>query len=68
MSTLIMAAPNGARKTKADHPNLPITVDEVVAEARACREARAAMLHAHVGTGMGHMFLITAFTGSFLTP
>ncbi|XDZ66822.1 3-keto-5-aminohexanoate cleavage protein [Alphaproteobacteria bacterium LSUCC0684] len=48
MSTLIMAAPNGARKTKADHPNLPITVDEVVAEARACREAGAAMLHAHV--------------------
>ncbi len=48
MSTLIMAAPNGARKTKSDHPNLPISIDEVVAEARACRLAGAAMLHSHV--------------------
>lgn len=48
MSTLIMAAPNGARKTKSDHPNLPITIDEVVAEARACHIAGAAMLHSHV--------------------
>jgi len=48
MSTLIMAAPNGARKTKSDHPNLPISIDEVVEEARACHSAGAAMLHSHV--------------------
>ena len=45
---LIMAAPNGARKSREDHPNLPITIDEVVAEARACHDAGAAMLHAHI--------------------
>ena len=45
---LIMAAPNGARKTKADHPHLPITIEEIVAEARNCYAAGAAMLHAHI--------------------
>ena len=45
---LIMAAPNGARKTKDDHPNLPISIDEVISEAAACHQAGAAMLHAHV--------------------
>ena len=45
---LIMAAPNGARKSKRDHPALPVTVGEIVAEARACRDAGAAMVHAHV--------------------
>lgn len=48
MSILIMAAPNGARKTKADHPNLPITVAETVAAAAAAHKAGAGMLHAHV--------------------
>ena len=46
--TLIMAAPNGARKTKIDHPNLPISIEETVAEAKACFDQGAAMLHAHV--------------------
>ena len=45
---LIMAAPNGARKTKDDHPNLPVTIDDVISEAAACHRAGAAMLHAHV--------------------
>ena len=45
---LIMAAPNGARKTKDDHPNLPITIEDVISEAAACHRAGAAMLHAHV--------------------
>lgn len=44
----VMAAPNGARRTKADHPNLPITIPEIVAEARRCLEAGAAALHVHV--------------------
>jgi len=48
MPALIMAAPNGARKTRDDHPNLPITIDEVITNARACFETGAAMLHAHV--------------------
>lgn len=45
---ILMAAPNGARRTKADHRGLPVTVAETVAEAQRCRDAGAAMLHAHV--------------------
>lgn len=46
--TLLIAAPNGARRGKADHPNLPITADEIAAEAIRCRDAGAAVLHLHV--------------------
>jgi len=45
---VIAVAPNGARKTKADHPALPITPTEIAATAAACREAGAAMIHLHV--------------------
>lgn len=34
--------------TKADNPHLPITVEEIVADARRCVEAGAAILHLHV--------------------
>lgn len=44
----IMVAPNGARRGKADHPALPITIAETVATARACFAAGADGLHAHV--------------------
>ncbi|MBI1339572.1 3-keto-5-aminohexanoate cleavage protein [bacterium] len=50
---LIAVAPNGARKTRADHPRLPIEPDEIAAEARACRDAGAAMLHLHVRDAEG---------------
>jgi len=45
---IIMVAPNGARRTKADHPNLPITPDEVVKAVVAARDAGAAAAHVHV--------------------
>ncbi|TYC72266.1 3-keto-5-aminohexanoate cleavage protein [Stappia sp. BW2] len=45
---LIMVAPNGARRTKSDHPCLPMTVAETVAAAKACFNAGAGALHAHV--------------------
>lgn len=45
---LIMVAPNGARRTKADHPALPVTVEETVAAARDCFASGAGALHAHV--------------------
>jgi 3-keto-5-aminohexanoate cleavage enzyme len=42
MSPLVlMVAPTGARRGKADHPNLPITPDEIAREAAACCEAQA---------------------------
>ncbi len=44
----ITVAPNGARKTKKDHPNLPISPEELAAEAFDCQEAGAAMIHLHV--------------------
>jgi len=44
----IMVAPNGARRGKADHPALPVTIAETVATARACHAAGAGALHAHV--------------------
>jgi uncharacterized protein (DUF849 family) len=44
----IMVAPNGARKGRADHPNLPITPDELAAEAFACHAAGAGAIHLHV--------------------
>ena len=44
----VMVAPNGARRTKADHPMLPITISETVEAAKACFAAGAEGLHAHV--------------------
>jgi uncharacterized protein (DUF849 family) len=45
---ILAVAPNGARKTKADHPAIPIAPDEIAREAARCREAGAAMIHLHV--------------------
>ncbi len=45
---IIMAAPNGARASKADHPDLPVTIEEITKEAIRCRDAGAAVIHAHV--------------------
>ncbi|WP_428529426.1 3-keto-5-aminohexanoate cleavage protein [Roseibium sp.] len=45
---LIMVAPNGARRTKVDHPALPVTIAETVEAAVACFEAGAGAIHAHV--------------------
>jgi len=45
---IIMVAPNGARKTQADHPALPVSIDETVKEALRCHAAGATVLHAHV--------------------
>ncbi len=45
---LIMVAPTGARRGKADHPALPLTLPEIVSTARACHQAGAGALHLHV--------------------
>lgn len=54
---IVTVAPNGARKTKADHPALPITADEIAATAAACRDAGAAMIHLHVRDREGRHLL-----------
>jgi uncharacterized protein (DUF849 family) len=45
---ILSVAPNGARKTRADHPALPITPDELALAAKSCRDAGASLLHLHV--------------------
>lgn len=49
----LMVAPNGARKTRADHPALPITPAELADTARACEAAGATALHLHVRDSEG---------------
>jgi 3-keto-5-aminohexanoate cleavage enzyme len=44
----IMVAPTGARRRKADHPALPITLAEIIETAQDCWKAGARGLHAHV--------------------
>ncbi|MDA8585206.1 3-keto-5-aminohexanoate cleavage protein [Rhodobacteraceae bacterium] len=44
----VMVAPNGARRGRKDHPNIPITDDQLIETAQACFEAGADGLHAHV--------------------
>lgn len=44
----LMVAPNGARRTKEDHPAIPITISEIVSTARACHVAGADGIHIHV--------------------
>jgi uncharacterized protein (DUF849 family) len=46
--TLITVAPTGAESAKADVPNLPVTLAELVEEARRCEAAGAAVVHVHL--------------------
>jgi 3-keto-5-aminohexanoate cleavage enzyme len=47
-NTLITVAPTGAEVDKATWPQLPTTLAELVAEAKACEAAGAAMIHVHI--------------------
>jgi len=53
----LMVAPTGARKTKADHPALPITLDEIIDTARSCQAAGADGLHLHLRDTNGRHIL-----------
>ena len=44
----ICVAPNGARKTKMDLPTIPISPDELAAEAVRCADAGVSLFHLHV--------------------
>ena len=46
--TLITVAPTGAESAKADVPALPVTLDELVATAKACEAAGAGLIHVHI--------------------
>nr|WP_220481441.1 3-keto-5-aminohexanoate cleavage protein [Nocardioides ginsengisegetis] len=45
---MITVAPTGAETAKADCPQLPTTLEELVATAQECQAAGAAMIHVHI--------------------
>ncbi|MFO7770296.1 MAG: 3-keto-5-aminohexanoate cleavage protein, partial [Roseovarius gahaiensis] len=49
----LMVAPNGARRTKSDHPALPITLSEIIETAKSCAAAGADGLHLHLRDAEG---------------
>ncbi|MGO4334501.1 3-keto-5-aminohexanoate cleavage protein [Labrys sp. KB_33_2] len=53
----IAVAPNGGRRTKADHPALPMTPSALAQTATTCLEAGAAMIHVHVRRNDGDHLL-----------
>jgi 3-keto-5-aminohexanoate cleavage enzyme len=54
---VVAVAPNGGRKTKADHPALPLTPDELARAAAECLERGASMIHLHVRDAEGRHIL-----------
>jgi 3-keto-5-aminohexanoate cleavage enzyme len=46
--TLITVAPTGAEHAKADVPNLPVTLEELVETSRGCERVGAGMVHVHI--------------------
>ncbi|MFQ5760733.1 MAG: 3-keto-5-aminohexanoate cleavage protein [Acidiferrobacterales bacterium] len=55
-SPLILAvAPNGAHRTRHDHPALPITPAEIARAAAESCEAGASMIHLHVRDTAGRL-------------
>ena len=62
----IMVAPNGARRTSADHPALPMRIAEIVATARDCHAAGAGALHAHTRDRDGAHVLDAGLTRELL--
>jgi uncharacterized protein (DUF849 family) len=50
---MVMAAPNGARRTHADHPALPVTADELADCAASLLDAGVSVLHLHVRDSEG---------------
>lgn len=57
---VIMVAPNGARRTKLDHPDMPITENEIVAAVAESKDAGANAAHVHVRDSMGNHVLDAA--------
>lgn len=54
---LIMVAPNGARRTRTDHPALPVTTAELAETAAACHRAGAGAIHVHIRDSGGRHVL-----------
>lgn len=46
--SILALAPNGAYKQKADHPALPLQLDEIVPAAEQAQCAGITLLHLHI--------------------
>ena len=53
----ISVAPNGGRRTTADHPAIPLTAAAMARTAAECLDAGASMIHVHVRDADGHHLL-----------
>ena len=49
----IAVAPNGGRRTRTDHPAIPMTAGELARCAAECHDAGASMIHVHVRDAAG---------------
>ncbi|WP_325891839.1 3-keto-5-aminohexanoate cleavage protein [Grimontia sp. NTOU-MAR1] len=49
----IIVAPNGARRSKDDHQQLPMTIEDMAVCLTQCKDAGAAMAHMHVRNEQG---------------
>lgn len=57
-----MVAPNGARRRKKDHANIPLNIDEIVRTAVACQAAGADGVHLHIrNTDGGHSLNVETY-------
>lgn len=45
---ILMVAPTGARRTKKDHPSIPLSIEEIINAAKSCMTAGADGIHIHV--------------------
>ncbi len=50
---VVTVAPNGGRRTKDDHPALPLTPEELARTAAECLDRGASMIHLHVRDSAG---------------
>ncbi|MFT7387324.1 MAG: 3-keto-5-aminohexanoate cleavage enzyme [Candidatus Endobugula sp.] len=57
MLPTIMVAPNGARRGKNDHAQLPMVLPEIIHTAQSCWQAGAGGLHLHVRGAQGEHVL-----------
>ena len=55
--TLVSVAPTGAETPKDKAPGLPVTLDELVATAKECEAAGAAVIHVHLRDADGNSSL-----------
>lgn len=65
---IINAGLTGMVPTKRDNPHVPVTVAEIVADARRCRDAGASIVHVHARDAKGRPPTRGRCSGASLQP